>query len=311
MSWRWGRCPWMQSLPISKYPTFLHCSAVHGSGTKGERRIPPFLSQCPTPRETLPTHKHRRVCQLCWIRNHVFWHCYLTNALFDVYSYLCIWLWRCLHWGMQDLWFSFQRVNPWWWNVGPSSPTGDRTWAPCPGSGEAATRPPGCPNTVIFNEKTLSMNFKVLFPPGYHCTFLDPCRWLLQLREFLPLAAAVDGIHALNSWWVSAPIPWVACFWSSSHWGGRICFPTPRDLLQPLEWGGGDGCLSWASAPQDGGVALSTRSFVGVLSPQLLCRCTKETTGPQTQEKAADPAEGSRPPSDLQTLTLSSQWLWF
>ena len=85
-----GGCPWMQSLPISKYPTFLHCSAVHGSGTKGERRIPPFLSQCPTPRETLPTHKHRRVCQLCWIRNR------LLTLLFNKCSFWCLFLFMYL-----------------------------------------------------------------------------------------------------------------------------------------------------------------------------------------------------------------------
>lgn len=210
-----------------------------------------------------------------------------------IFDFLCSrWLLGC---GMWDLAFRLG-IEP-----GP----------PALGVGRQRLDHQGSPNTVIFNEKTLSMNFKVLFPPGYHCSFLDPCRWLLQLREFLPLAVAVDGIHDLNSWWVSASIPWVACFCSSSHWRGRICFPTPHDLLQPLEWGRGDGCLSWASAPQDRGVALSTCSFIGVLSRQLLCRCTKEATGPQTQEKVADPAEGSRPPSDLQTLTLSSQWLWF
>ena len=41
--------------------------------------------------------------------------------------------------------------------------------------------------------------FKVLFPPGYRYAFLDFCRGLLQLREFLPLAGVVDGIQDLNS----------------------------------------------------------------------------------------------------------------
>ena len=64
-------------------------------------------------------------------------------------------------------------------------------------------------------------------------------------------------------------------------------------------------------------------SFAGVLSHQLLYRCTQEGTSPQTQDQPADPgpahrprtspqtwgqptgpAYGNRPPSDLETLTL-------
>ena len=151
---RWGRCPWMQALPVSKHPTFLHCSAAHRSGMKGERRTPPFLSQRPVPRETLPIGKHRMICQLWWIRDHVFWYYYLflINALLNVYSLLCICDWvlvearrifdfhcstRTLSWGTWDLvlWLG---IEP-----GPSAL----------GAGSQPLGHQGSPNTVIFNEK--------------------------------------------------------------------------------------------------------------------------------------------------------------